>query len=189
MRFFTFFVCIFSLTVYTFADTMDEHDNVPEEDILIYEDDEDLKFEPKRASEDAFWIALSPETAMYRNSGFCFGAGFAFAYGKRASIGLKAAYFVNFEDRIDVLELGFLLRFYLLKGILNSVLYLQLTGGHALFIRGDDGISFPAHWGTMYGGPEIGWRFLFGNVFFLEPFVRAGYPYLFGGGISAGVVF
>ena len=189
MRFFTIFVCIFSLVTFSYAETIDDQIDVPEEDILINEDDEDLDFKPIRDSEDAFWIVLSPEAAMYSNSSFCYGAGLAFAYGKRVSIGLKAAYFINIENRIDVLELGFLLRFYLLSGALNSGLFAQLTGGLALFIRGEEGISLPVQWGTMYGGLEIGWRFLLGKVFFLEPFVRGGYPYLFGGGISAGVVF
>jgi len=189
MRFFTVFVCIFSIVTYISADTVDSQIVGLEENILINEDDSDLEAEPVKVSEDAFWFALSPETAMYSNSGFCLGTGLALAYGKRISIGFRAAYFIDFIDRVDVLELGFFLRFYALKSFLNSGLFVQLSGGHALFISIKDGVSVPAQWGTMYGGADVGWRFRLGKRFFLEPFVRGGYPYLFGAGLSAGAAF
>jgi hypothetical protein len=35
----------------------------------------------------------------------------------------------------------------------------------------------------------LGWRFLFGGHFFIEPAVRAGYPYFAVAGLSAGARF
>jgi len=144
---------------------------------------------PVRVSEDAFWISAGAETAMYSNSGFSLGMGIIFAYGKKVSIGIKSTYFLNFDNRIDVLEIGFLLRFYLLPKLPSSGLFIQISGGQALFLRYEDGGALPAQWGTMYGGAEAGWRFLLGKLFFIEPFIRGGYPYITGGGIIAGAAF
>jgi len=40
----------------------------------------------------------------------------------------------------------------------------------------------------MYtGGVRCGYRFLFGNVFHVEPYIRAGYPFLAGVGVILGL--
>ena len=193
MRLIILCFCFFSLVNFAAAQTADSPEgvsvpsanvdgSVAGEDALISED------VPERESEDAFWISLSPEIAIYSDSGLCYGIGLAFAYGKKISIGIKSTYFFNFENRVDVLEIGLLLRFYLLPKLPSSGLFLQLSAGHALFLR-YDGSVLPAQWGTMYGGLEMGWRFLIGKLWFIEPFVRGGYPYIAGGGVLAGVVF
>ena len=197
MRLFIFCFCFFFLAAFAVAQSEDGSNEDSDggsaasadvaggtgEEALISEDI------PERESEDAFWLAVSPEIAMYSKSGICFGAGLAFAYGKRVSIGFKSTYFFNFDNRVDVLEIGFLLRFYVLPKLPSSGLFIQIAGGHALFLRYDESGALPAQWGTMYGGVEAGWRFLLGNLFFIEPFVRGGYPYIAGGGVLAGVSF
>jgi hypothetical protein len=40
--------------------------------------------------------------------------------------------------------------------------------------------------GTFLGGLTLGWRFLFGDHWYAEPVLRAGYPFIAGGGIAAG---
>jgi hypothetical protein len=47
----------------------------------------------------------------------------------------------------------------------------------------------PSEVGTISIGLGVGWRFLLGNLFFIEPAIRGGFPYIVGAGLSAGVRF
>jgi len=143
----------------------------------------------REARKDDVWICMSADTAFYRSSGMCFGGALAVAYGSGVSVGFKAAYFADYVSKTDVLEICFLLRFYI-KGLeANSGPYVQASLGQALFFRREEGLSIPAQWGMISAGANAGWRFLFGKVFYLEPFISGGYPYLFGAGLGAGVRF
>ena len=144
---------------------------------------------PENDRQGNFWVSGGIETAMYSDSGFCYGGSLSIAFGKGVSIGGKAAYFINFDTGIDALEYGFLLRFYFLGISSYSGPFFQLSGGQVFLFRRSSGLLFPAEWGTIYAGAETGWRFLLGKNFFMEPFIRGGFPYLIGGGISAGFVF
>jgi len=148
-----------------------------------------------------FWICPGAETAFYSSSGVSIGASLAAAYGGRFSVGFKAAWFFDIQNELDTLELNFLLRYYFMDGARSAESapsaerlhsagpFLQLTGGPALFFDKAEGVSMPAHWGRVSAGLTFGWRFLFGKLFFAEPYIRAGYPYLAGAGVSAGVYF
>lgn len=184
MRFFILFVSIFLSAALVFAQDTDDYgiDSTDEEPW-------DFSDEPPADTKGTIWISPGLETALYSDSYLCYGGGLALAYGRGVSIGIKAAYFFNFENRIDVLELGFLLRFYLLGSLSYTGPFLQLSGGQSLFLRGEDSLSIPAQWGTIYGSMEAGWRFPLKNDFFIEPFIRGGYPFMYGGGISTGVIF
>jgi len=192
MRVFLLFFCVFfpvSLAFAQHADSeeplipADSFDDAEEMEILIIDDIHVID------TSGSFWISSGIETAMYSRTSLCYGGSFTFAYGKGVSVGFKAAYFLNFENRIDVLELGFLLRFYLRGSFASSGPFIQFSGGQALFIRPKDCLTIPAQWGAMYGGADAGWRFILGNTFFIEPFIRGGYPYIAGGGLLVGLVF
>jgi hypothetical protein len=97
-------------------------------------------------------------------------------------------------NEFRTVELNFLLRFYLFgmartASPRNSGLFLQLNGGPVIFARNADDIAMPSKTGTLSGGLSLGWRFLLGRFFFIEPSVRGGYPFLAGAGLSAGVRF
>jgi hypothetical protein len=134
-----------------------------------------------------FWLGIGAETAMYGPTGFIFGGSFSFGYGRGTSVGLKAVYFYNHAESLDVLELNFLLRFYFQGFTYSSGPYIQILGGAAIFFRRENGITIPAQWGTVSAGAAFGWRFHLGKLFFFEPYIRAGYPYIAGGGLTAGV--
>ena len=142
-----------------------------------------------------FWICPGAETAFYSSSGVSVAGSLAAAYGNRAPIGFKAAWFFGTNNELDVLELNFLLRYYFMgaspsaEGSPSAGPYLQFTGGPALFFDKAENVSIPAKWGTVSIGLTFGWRFLFGKLFFAEPYIRAGYPYIAGAGVSAGVRF
>jgi hypothetical protein len=92
------------------------------------------------------------------------------------------------------LELNFLMRFYFFhmpraENLGHSGLFIQFNGGPALFAREDTHIAVPTDMTLISAGLSLGWRFLLGKHFFIEPAVRTGYPYLAGVGLAAGVSF
>jgi len=135
------------------------------------------------------WICPSAEIALYSKYSFSYGPGFTIAYGRKASIGFKAAFFLDEQEALDVLELHVLLRLYLVGTAANSGPFLQITGGPAIFFKNIDDISLPSDYGLFSASISLGWRFLLGSTFFVEPSVRGGYPFIVGGGISLGFRF
>ena len=139
-----------------------------------------------------FWVCPGAETAFYTSSGISSGGSLAVAYESKFSFGFKAAWFFDMNNDLDALELNFLLRYYFMdsaEGASSAGPWLQLTGGPALFFDKGENASIPAKWGTVSAGVTFGWRFLFGKLFFAEPYIRAGYPYIAGAGVSGGVRF
>jgi len=136
-----------------------------------------------------FWVCPGAETAFYSLSGVSAGGSIAAAYGNRAAIGLRAAWFFDTKKELDALEVDFLLRYNFMKNEPSAGPYLQLTAGPALFFDKAEKASVPAKWGALSAGLTFGWRFNFGKMFFAEPYIRAGYPYIVGAGASAGVRF
>jgi hypothetical protein len=135
-----------------------------------------------------FWLCPGAEAAMYTPYGYSYGAGFALGYGRGSSIGLKTVWFFE-NDGISVLEINCLLRFYFFGKKAYSGPFLQILAGPALFFSRASGVSLPSKVGIFTFGGSFGWRFLIFNRVFIEPSVRAGYPYLLGAGLSAGMRF
>jgi len=131
------------------------------------------------------WISPGFETAMYNN--FLIGGSLTLGYGRGASIGIKAVYYPE-QERISILELAFLLRFYLRGTGAYSGPFLQMSGGPIL-IGMDGNFDFPSELGVISAGITFGWRFLFIDRLFIEPSIRGGYPYMFGAGLSGGIRF
>jgi hypothetical protein len=134
-----------------------------------------------------FWVGLGAETALYSASGITFGGSFALGYGSGSMIGFKSALFFN-EEGINVLELNLLLRLYLFGKDAYRGPFIQIIGGTSLFNRTDE-FAIPSNLGMINAGLSFGWRFIFIERFFVEPAIRAGYPYFWGANISAGIRF
>ncbi|ULQ60846.1 hypothetical protein K7I13_06155 [Brucepastera parasyntrophica] len=72
--------------------------------------------------------------------------------------------------------------------------YVPVLGGDGkgLFVQGNLGASLIFEEGELtpaiLGGLAAGYRFVFGS-WFVEPFGRGGYPFLWGAGVSAGLRF
>ena len=135
----------------------------------------------------AFGIGLD----LNKNSldGIGIGGGLLFDYAlfRNFAIGLKilvSGDFFEKQNEIFTIEPLFSTRFYVVSPSGESV-----TG---LFIEGDIGTSLIfANSNLNYSlnaGIELGFRQGI-DYFYFEPFIRGGYPYLFGVGVSCGVRF
>jgi hypothetical protein len=142
---------------------------------------------------EELWVCPAFEFGYYSPSELAFGGGAALGYGDRVAFGLKVVYW-NDLNNVRSLELNFLARFYL-PGLFrpeaagSSGFFIQLNGGPVIFAWYENSIAIPSEVGTFSAGLSLGWRFLFGGHFFVEPAVRAGYPYIIGAGLSAGIRF
>jgi hypothetical protein len=134
------------------------------------------------------WLCPSGEAALYSFSGITFGGGFTVGYGDGTSIGIKVVWFLS-PGELSVLELNFLFRIYFSGEKAFSGSFIQLIGGPALFFGNESNASIPSGVGAFSIGLSYGWRFLIREKFFIEPSVRAGYPYIASAGLAAGIRF
>jgi len=134
------------------------------------------------------WICPSWETAFYTFSGVSYGGGLALGYGKGTSVGMKAVWFF-YSNGVGVLELNFLYRRYISGRQAYSGSFVQFIGGPVLFYGNNSDFSIPSKTGAFSIGMSFGRRFLIKERWFIEPYIRGGYPYLAGAGLSAGVRF
>jgi hypothetical protein len=134
------------------------------------------------------WVCPVFESGWYGVSGMAIGGGAALGYGDRLAFGLKTIYWNDLKD-LRALELNFLARFYCFSRAAPSGLFIQFSGGPVIFAEGTHTIAVPSDSVTISAGLSLGWRFLLGGRFFIEPAVRAGYPYFAVAGLSAGARF
>jgi len=143
----------------------------------------------ERSSEGQdFWVSAIAESNIFSVTNIAFGGGAALGYGDGAALGLRVVYCVDLEN-LRTLELNFLVRLYLPRLTGHQGLFLQFLFGPAIFTTEDDSVAIPSQKGRFTAGLSLGWRFLLGGNFFLEPAVRGGYPYIAGLGLSAGLRF
>jgi hypothetical protein len=97
--------------------------------------------------------------------------------GLSFAAGLKAGYSHNFSG-VGPLEMAALGRWYFLS-LETSRLFAQVEAGADLIFH--EGDTVPA----FLGGLALGWRIPLG-LWYVEPAVRGGYPYVWGAGLSFG---
>jgi len=131
------------------------------------------------------WVCPIAETAMYSPNDIAFGGGLALGYGNGIAFGVRVLFAFD-ADNHGLVESLLFLRLYLTGKSVNFGPFVQFYGGPVVFTyqgleTADRGI------GTISIGASAGWRFRLGNLWFIEPAVRFGYPHIAGGGISAGL--
>jgi hypothetical protein len=127
------------------------------------------------------------ETALFSAKSLAYGGGLVLGWDGGAALGLRAACFTDPEN-IVALELCVFFRLYLPRLQTPRGLFLQINGGSSIYSLGSLP-GLPAQTGMFSAGIQAGWRFVFNKRFYLEPAVRAGYPYIAGAGLSAGYLF
>jgi hypothetical protein len=134
-----------------------------------------------QAQESRFVLAHGLEGNMNTITGAS-GAGWFSAslnLGRSFAVGLRTGYSYNFSD-ITTLEAAALGRWYLLSSE-KSRLFVQLEAGADLIFYEQK--TTPA----VLGGLAAGWRFHLGRRWYLESALRAGYPFIWGGGLGLGL--
>ena len=189
--FFALFILIPSVTIFSQDDVDFEHEALDDDFEQLESEEEEI--EVKRPRED-FWFSVGGDTALYGLYGFTYGGSFSIGYGTGSSVGLRVTYFYD-KDNASILELNFLLRFYLLRPNISKPSrtgyqgpFIQLIGGPVIF-NGIGNFSIPSTAGLISAGINFGWRFVFADRFFIEPSIRGGYPYLFGATAALGFRF
>jgi len=143
---------------------------------------------PLAQSED-FWISPGAVVALYSPVSLSYGGSLAVGYGSGTSMGLKASWLIDHDGRLNILILDILFRWYFFGDSANSGLFIQFAGGPAVFFEHEENVSLPVRIGTLSAGLALGWRFLLGKYFYVEPSISGGYPYIAGAGLCAGVRF
>ncbi len=113
---------------------------------------------------------------------------FDYNVSKKFSLGLKmiASWDKNEKDKAFViLEPLAFLRVYLVSPPNDPAtgMFIEGLGGASIFLNDSVGRTV-----VVNAGGSLGYRFAFGN-FYIEPSFRAGYPYIFGVGLSTGLRF
>jgi hypothetical protein len=138
-----------------------------------------------------FFVGASAETALYSSDGAAFGGGLAAGYGfDIGALGVRLDYLVDPEG-LATLTPGLFLRFYIpLPAALQwrSAPFLQLDFGPTFHGR-DGRLSSGGTASAVSAGLTAGWRFLLADHWYAEPSLRGGYPFITGGGVSAGYRF
>jgi hypothetical protein len=132
-----------------------------------------------QAQERRFDVGLGLEATM--NSDYNAAASswlsFLLGLGNAWAVGAKAGYSNDFSG-IATVEIAALGRWYFLP-LAQSQLFAQLELGTSLILY-EEKIR-----PVFLGGLGAGWRFTFGQ-WHLEPALRLGYPYIWGGSLSFG---
>jgi hypothetical protein len=136
---------------------------------------------------ESVFIAPLGEVLLYSEQSASYGGGFTLGWGGKFSAGLRVLYALD-NDEVAVLECCLFFRYGLSRRPDRAGPFIQLNAGSALFFKNDP-ITIPARAGIFSAGLAFGWRFMLGKRWYVEPSVRGGYPYLAGGGLSAGFWF
>jgi len=134
------------------------------------------------SAQTGIFVGLGVEANANTREGAAFGGGLASALdlNKWFSLGAKLAFCADI-DAVKTLESAALLRYYLPLPI--NGFFVQAELGGTFFFEGDG--VYPA----FLGGLAAGWRFNMKKNWYLEPFVRGGYPFVWGVGLHAGTSF
>jgi hypothetical protein len=130
-----------------------------------------------------FSLGAGLEGNMNTLSAVASGASLSLVFNLNQSLGLgfKGTVSYNF-DRILTVEPGALFRWYAIPMGEGAALFFQADLGVSLII--DDGSLFPAPMESL----SAGIRFSMGSLV-IEPAVRAGYPFIWGAGLTLGYRF
>ena len=128
-------------------------------------------------------IGIGPEWNMNSRENFAMGGVFSFTINLANSlaVGVTAAYSNNFSN-IQVIEPAALFRWYILSKDHTGLFAQADVGAYLIF---EDGEIEP----MFMGGIKAGIRLPLGKMFFIEPYGRMGYPFVFGVGALVGVKF
>jgi len=130
---------------------------------------------------DGAFFTIGGEVNGNTREGFAAGGIFSIGFdiNRYFAMGIKKTYSYDFEE-MTVMEDAVFFRYYPLE---TFRLFIQAELGTVIFF--DEGKSSP----SIMGGLAVGWHIPLGNNFYVEPIVRAGYPFLWSTGVMVGFRF
>jgi len=141
---------------------------------------------PKTEKHKDLFAALFAESMGYSRYNITAGGGIVFGGSLDGKgIGLRLLYVQDVENFI-FFETVAQIRLYLSPEKDNTGIFLQAEGGIVLFSYEKFEIT---GYSSFVGSISAGWRFMMNNQWYIEPFIRGGYPYIFGAGFSTGFRF
>jgi len=151
-----------------------------------YFPDEPVQDEPVQAeqSDKKVAISLGVEWNLNSNDKFSGGATFGFDYNLSHlfAVGFTTTYTNNFSGK-STIEPAALFRWYF-RGKGTIGFFAQADLGACIIL--EEGKDLDT---KFLGGLRGGVRLAFGSLFFVEPYGRAGYPFMFSLGVLAGLRF
>ena len=168
------------------SDDLSADSSLPEPDLTVstVTGDEQSEIAPVRYTD--FFIGLFGEAIGYSRSSIAYGGGLSLGGSiNKYAFGLNLMYAVDPEDFI-FMEAVFFIRWYLFRIKPNTGLFIEMQGGVVFFALDKPEIS---HYNAASVGIGAGFRFPLGKHWYIEPNIRGGYPYIFGGGLSIGMRF
>jgi len=146
---------------------------------------EDTELTKQEKQKDLF-AALLAEGSGYSRYNVAFGGGILFGGSLDGKgIGLSLLYAQDAENFI-FLEILANVRLYLSRAKDNTGIFLQAEGGIVFFSY--EKFEFKDYFAPSVG-LRAGWRFMIIKNWYIEPFIRGGYPYILGAGFSSGYRF
>jgi len=126
-------------------------------------------------------IGAGAEVNANTREGAAIGGALSFGidFGKQFAAGLRVIFSHDTESIFTVEPLAFF-RYYLPLKIQGF--FVQAEMGTSVFLEDDK--SYPA----FSIGAAAGWRYKFTDMFYIEPYARAGYPFIWGAGLTAGLL-
>ena len=136
---------------------------------------------------DGAFIGISPEVNGYTRTELALGGALllGFDLGPNVAIGQKTGFYHD-TNILSALEIQGFFRYklpWLRMPNANSGPFLQAEAGCTFLIEENE--NFP----MFSGSGSLGWRFSFGRSLYAEPVFRAGYPFIWGAGLTIGIRF
>ena len=130
------------------------------------------------------YISVGGELSGYSHRFFAIDGGFSFGFNVNESIGFGTRFFFghNFDTVVFVEGAG-LFRYNLPATLSLGYLVLETQVGISVLFEDNETFLKPM------GGASFLWRFPITGSFFMEPFIRAGYPYIWAAGFMVGMGF
>jgi len=130
---------------------------------------------------DDVFIGFSAEANGNTREGTAAGGGWTIGFdlNQYAGIGIKTVFSHDLDSMITMEQCA-LLRFYL--PINKHGLFIQAEAGGSILFE-DEKSDF-----VFIGGIATGWRFKIGKNWYIEPFGRGGYPFVWGAGLVTGIL-
>ena len=127
------------------------------------------------------FFGIAAEANANTREGAAIGGAFSFGieFLNQFASGIRVIFSHDTESIFTVEPLAFF-RYCLPLGIPGF--FVQAEMGASVFIEDDK--SYPA----FSIGAAAGWRFKITDMFYIEPYVRAGYPFIWGAGLTAGLL-